>query len=237
MYKKITHNIVEEHFDHPIAAELKKKVDKAIAPRATLKPRLNSTVTPEASLYMAAHELVAKLTWGVRNYLVSALNGGEDSQYIKDRLLKDIAEFGPVLTTYYSPQVGDDVVTHLTEFAKVFCDLVATAKAEKDTTKGITDALGHLEKLSKVLGAINPKFWPEDVVNEYLHQYAIHVIAQITARIKKEWEADTLASLRAVNIMMNGPVSEGTLKGMPDFSNVFASGIIKQFPNLFPNED
>jgi hypothetical protein len=27
MYKKITHHIVEEHFDHPIAAELKKKID------------------------------------------------------------------------------------------------------------------------------------------------------------------------------------------------------------------
>lgn len=29
MYKKITHHIVEEHFDHPIAAELKKHVDKS----------------------------------------------------------------------------------------------------------------------------------------------------------------------------------------------------------------
>lgn len=31
MYKKITHHIVEEHFDHPIAAELKKHVDKSKA--------------------------------------------------------------------------------------------------------------------------------------------------------------------------------------------------------------
>lgn len=28
MYKKITHHIVEEHFDHPIAAELKANIDK-----------------------------------------------------------------------------------------------------------------------------------------------------------------------------------------------------------------
>ena len=28
MYKKITHHIVEEHFDHPIATELKAKIDK-----------------------------------------------------------------------------------------------------------------------------------------------------------------------------------------------------------------
>jgi hypothetical protein len=28
MYKKITHHIVEEHFDHPIAADLKSKIDK-----------------------------------------------------------------------------------------------------------------------------------------------------------------------------------------------------------------
>lgn len=31
MYKKITHQIVEEHFAHPIAAELKKNIDKAKA--------------------------------------------------------------------------------------------------------------------------------------------------------------------------------------------------------------
>jgi 16S rRNA C1402 N4-methylase RsmH len=28
MYKKITHHIVEEHFDHPIATELKAKIEK-----------------------------------------------------------------------------------------------------------------------------------------------------------------------------------------------------------------
>jgi hypothetical protein len=38
MYKKITHHIVEEHFDHPIAAELKKKIDKT-KPTATIDYR------------------------------------------------------------------------------------------------------------------------------------------------------------------------------------------------------
>lgn len=36
MYKKITHHIVEEHFDHPIAAELQKKVDKNSRATATI---------------------------------------------------------------------------------------------------------------------------------------------------------------------------------------------------------
>jgi hypothetical protein len=236
MYKKITHNIVEEHFAHPIAAELKKKVDKmspAGAPPYKQKSKI-AAATPEAMLYLAANELVGKLTWGIRNYLISALSGIDDAEYIQTRLLKDITDFGPVLTTYYSKKIGDDSVMHLTEFAKVFVEIVSTAKAGKDISKLVTTALGHLDELATVLGNANPKFWPKEVVKEYLNQFATHVLEEITARMKKDWEADTIASMKANDIMMSGPITEGVLKGMPDFANVFASGIIRQFPNIFP---
>jgi hypothetical protein len=32
MYKKITHNIVEEHFDHPIASQIKKTMERSTIP-------------------------------------------------------------------------------------------------------------------------------------------------------------------------------------------------------------
>lgn len=232
MYKKITHNIVEEHFAHPLAAELKKKVEKIIAPAPTMaKPKL--TITPEGNLHMAANELIGKLAWGIRKYIVSTLGDLDDAAYIKENILKDIQDFAPVFTTYYSKTVSDEAVKHLSEFATVLCEIVKLARSGKDYEKQTEIAISHLDMLAKVLAAANPKNWPEEVVKEYLHQYATHVLAQVQAREKKDWEADTLASVKAINTIMSGPVTEGILKGMPDFANVFASGIVKQFPGLF----
>jgi hypothetical protein len=235
MYKKITHNITEEHFAHPIAAELKKKVDK-IAPKSTpLKPTLRDmiTISPEQELHMTSHELFGKIVWGVRNYIISELNSAPDTTYITTRLMKDIKEFAPVFTKYYSKKVGDDVVSHLTQFATALVELVTTAKADKDITRLTAMAYGHLDDLSNIISVVNPAHWPEAVVKEFWHVYLTHVIEQVKSRIKKDWEADTIASIKASNVLTSGPVTEGYIKGMPDFASIFADGIIKQFPAVF----
>jgi hypothetical protein len=236
MYKKITHNIVEEHFAHPIAAELKKKVDKIVATTTTPKPKASAVLTPEIQLHMDAHELMGKLNWGIRNYIISALANGEDATYIQTRLLADIKDLGVVLSKYYSAKIGDDAVMHFTEFAKVLVELIAAAKAGKDISKLAESALGHLDSFASVISIANPTHWPEAVVKEFLHTYFTHVAHEIEARIKKDWAADMIASSKANNVIMSGPITDGTLKGMPDFANVFAEGIIKQFPAVFPNK-
>ena len=236
MYKKITHNITEEHFAHPLAAELKKKVEKLVVqPMTQPKPTLKSTIsiTPQTQLHMNSHEFFNKIVWGIRNYLVSELNSAPDADYIKTRLLKDIAELGPILSKYYSTKIGDDAVRHLTAFAGVLVELIAAAKAGKDITKLTASAFGYLDNLANVISIANPTHWPEPVVKEFLHTYFTHVIDQVTARIKKDWDADMVASTKASNVLTSGPVTDGILKGMPDFANVFAEGIIKQFPQVF----
>jgi len=232
MYKKITHNIVEEHFAHPIAAELKKKVDKIVTPvPAMAKPKLS--ITPEGNLHMASNELFGRLTWAIRNYIVSTLGDLEDAAYIKAEVLKDVQDFAPVFTTYYSKEVADEVVNHLSEAVTTLCELVKAAKMNKDYSKLAETVISHLDMLAKVISTVNPKNWPEQVVKEYLNQYATHLLEQVAARVKKDWEADRIASVKTINTIMSGPVTDGILKGMPDFANVFASGIVKQFPGLF----
>jgi len=234
MYKKITHNITEEHFAHPLAADLKKKVDK-LNPPLPVKPMPKSTITitPETQLHMTSHELFNKLLWGIRHYITSSLSNADDMAFIVDRLLTDIKDFGPILNTYYPKKVGDAAIIHLTEFANVLTELVSAAKAGKDITKLTSSAYGHLDDLATIISAANPAHWPEAVVKEFLHTYLTHVIEQITARIKKDWKADMTASIKASNVLTSGPVTEGILKGMPDFANVFAEGIINQFPAIF----
>jgi hypothetical protein len=195
--------------------------------------RATITITPEQQLHMTSHELFGKLVWGVRNYITSELSSSPDATYIATRLLKDIKEFAPVFTTYYSKKIGDDVVMQLTQFANIVVELVSTAKSGKDITKLATSAYGHLDDLANIISVVNPAHWPEAVVKEFLHVYLSHLIEQVNARIKKDWEADTIASIKASNVLTSGPVTEGYIKGMPDFASVFADGIVKQFPAAF----
>ena len=235
MYKKITHNITEEHFAHPLAAELKKKVEKLTPAPIVIKPTLKSTImiTPETQLHMDSHEFFNKIVWGIRNYIISELSGAPDVDFIKTHLLENIKDLGPILSKYYSKKIGDDAVQHLNAFAILVLELVTAAKAGKDITKLTASAFGHLDNLANVISVANPVHWPEPVVKEFLHTYFTQVLDQVTQRIKKDWKADMMASAKAVNVLTSGPVSEGILKGMPDFANVFADGIVKQFPQVF----
>jgi len=234
MYKKITHNITEEHFAHPLAAELKKKVDKTII-KPTLKSAFPAKTSSETALYLASHELFGKLYAGVRDYLVAALEGAPDTAYIAKQLLSDIEKFGPVLTVYYSTQVGNEVVLHLTEFAETFTELVTAAKIGKDYAKLTTTALSHLDNLARVLDRINPTLWPEATVKEYLYEYASYVLEQVSARVRRDWESDSVAKEKSSKVLMAGPITAGKLLGKQDLANVFAAGLISQFPALFTN--
>lgn len=232
MYKKITHNITEEHFAHPIAAELKKKIDKTIV-SPTPKTKLPAKTSSETALYLASHELFGKLYAGVRDYLVAALEGAPDTEYITKQLLSDINKFGPVIAGYYSTQVGDEVALHLTEFAKTFTELVTAAKMGKDYAKLTTISLSHLDNLARVLGRINPAHWPEATVKEYLYEYASYVLEQVKSRVRRDWESDRIAKENSSKVLMSGPITTGKLSGKQDLANVFASGLISQFPALF----
>lgn len=225
MYKKITHDIVEEHFHHPLAAQLKKQLDKT-------KPQPpKSKESHTGPLDIEAHKLFNKLYWGVRNYVVSALGPNDDSTIlIKTTLLKDVLEFAPFFNAYYPTTVGAAVVNHLTGFVNSVTDVVQVARSGKDFTAPLATTRGHLDALAGVIGAANPTSWPEPIVKSFLQEYLMKVVDQVIARTKKDWKADVEASILAHNVLTTGPISFGTLKGNPDFAQVVVNGIRDQFP-------
>jgi len=229
MYKKITHNIVEEHFAHPLSAQLKKEIDKT-----KLVPNTRGYgATAMSNIQMDSHKQFNKLFWGIRHYLVSALGANDDSTtLIKTNLLKDVASFGPFFAAYYSTQVGNDVVTHLTSFANSFVDAVQLARSGRDYSAQLTAARTHLDALAKVLSLTNPTTWPEAVVKSYFAEYVTKVTEQIVARVKKDWKTDAVAESQSHMIISTGPIDFGVLKDSPDFACVVAAGIEAQHPTM-----
>jgi len=58
MYKKITHHIVEEHFDHPIAADLKAKIEKKSKATIDYMGRVIDPITGKPSIDPTTGEFV-----------------------------------------------------------------------------------------------------------------------------------------------------------------------------------
>ena len=220
MYKRITHNIVEEHFDHPMAFDLKEKSSDPMDP--TL-PKMKSS---KNSMWMSTNTDISTLVGHVRNYIVSEIGSADDVEYAKNKVLADVTRIGDTIAKHYSMEVSDAVLTHLTGIVTSLVSLLGAAKASKDLGPYTTIVLSHVDSLATALGAANPNKWNRVAVKEYLTQYVVALAEQIGARLAKDWAADEAAATKANNIMFNGPISSGSLEGKPDFEHVYCSGLV-----------
>jgi len=220
MYKRISHNIVEEHFDHPMAIDLKDKLSNPVDP---VPPKMKSS----SGVWMSANNDISTLVGHIRNYIVSEIGSADDVEYVKNQVLNDVTRIADTVAEYYSTEISDSVLTHLTGIVTSLVSLLGAAKASKDLDPYKAIVLSHVDSLATALGAASPSKWNRITVKEYLTQYIVALAEQIAARIASDWEADEFASTKANNLMFNGPVSSGSLKDKPDFEHVYWSGLVR----------
>lgn len=226
MYKKITHNITEEHFGHPLATQMKKQMDKHNSKSMGVGDAIADTT------HLDTHKQFSKLIWGVRNYIISALGPNDDgTTLLKNNLLTDATMIGQFFSRYYpASAVGSNIATHLTGFVTSLVDVVQLARSSRDYTTQLTAVRTHLDQLARALAAANPKTWSAAQVAPYLTEYVGKLTEQIAARVKKDWKADLAAEYQTNQLMLNGPIEFGTLKDWPDFAHRIASGLAGKPP-------
>ena len=220
MYKRISHNIVEEHFDHPMALDLK---DRLPGQADSNLPKLAKS---NSGVWMSTNTDISTLANHIRNYIVSEIGSADDVEYVKNQVLSDVTRIADTVSKHYSSDVSDAVLTHLTGVVTSLVSLLGAAKASKDLDPYKAIVLSHVDSLATALGSANSNKWNRIAVKEYLTQYVVALAEQIGARLAKDWAADEAASTKANNIMFNGPISEGTLDGKPDFEHVYWSGLV-----------
>jgi hypothetical protein len=220
MYKRISHNIVEEHFDHPMAIDLKDKLSNPMDPTP---PKMKSS---KSGMWMSTNNDISTLVGHIRNYIVSEIGSAEDVEYVKNQVLTDVTRIGETISKHYSSEISDAVLTHLTGVVTSLVSLLGAAKASKDLEPYKAIVLSHVDSLATALGSANPNKWNRIAVKEYLTQYVVALAEQIGARLAMDWAADEAAATKANNIMFNGPISSGSLEGKPDFEHVYCSGLV-----------
>lgn len=230
MYKVITHAIREEHFDHPMTAEMAMTRGN-VMPRGSNVSSIVNYYTTSPALIFRGHVRSQFETYlfYIRNYVLSAFNGAEDLAAIEKSILDHTKKIAKLLDPYYSEEVVAAAAAKLADYSK---HVVAVVQAIK-TDSGVSDAEQKLKQtitdVATTFHSVNP-YWPTIAVADYLTRIAEAVVKQSRARKSKNWAADMEALEQAQIWLLSG---NSDTPGYPSFSEVFAKGVISAFPDKF----
>lgn len=162
--------------------------------------------------------------WWTRDYVKSSLAGLEDQEAVLVRLMKNQEDLGNAIKPYYGEDAGNKLTALLKDHISIAGKLVGAAKNRDQVNfnkfniewyKNADDIVGFLSKA-------NPNYNQREL-KEAMYMHLKLVTDQVTARLKKDWNADIAAhDLGEEHMIM--------------FADTLSKGIKKQFPEKFQCE-
>ena len=233
MYKKITHSIQEEHFDHPMV--LPKNISNLSASKINMDintPLPNFVMTESTMLFrMDSRTLWSKYIWGLINYGISMNNNIPGTDQVQARLVKNANALGEYIVPYYGVATGTRFANLLTSFSTIGAQVVDAVK-DKRTIEGIPELWAQIiDNIATFLNDLNPDNWPKDAVTDYFNNIVRYWVQEITTRAAMDWTNNEIAIDGLSKIAITGlGYSGSTFGSLADF---FSRGIIAQFPLKF----
>jgi hypothetical protein len=156
-----------------------------------------------------------------KNYIVSAFANSEDKEKVLARLLQNQQEIGNAIKPYYGEAAGDKLAQLLLEHILITVKVIDAVKVGKqaDLEKYKDEWYNNADDIAKFLSAQNPKYSYEQL-KEMLHEHLELFTDDVTARVKKDWDAEIVSFDKGVEHMML-------------FADILTLGIVKQFPDKF----
>lgn len=240
MYKKISHNILEEHFDQPVLMTLN---SAQAAPRSTYHSNGSLGLSDPLPLYvmnentltfrMDSRSMWAKYAWSLLNYGISLNNNLAVTDQVEARMLKNSYAIGDAIVPYYGSTAGDKLGTLLASIAKVGFDVVKAVKDKKplDTLQSMWANL--IGDLAALMNQLNPNNWPIDLITDYFTNLTKYWTDQIIANSSGDSVADDIAIDRINKLVITGITNSVPTHKSSSLADIVSRGIIAQFPALF----
>ncbi|OXS56718.1 glycosyltransferase [Bacillus sp. DSM 27956] len=156
-----------------------------------------------------------------RNYIISAVDGLEDTDVVLARLLQNQKDIGSAIKPYYGEKAGNQLADLLTEHIVLAGKIVEAAKAGKsaDVEQLNKEWYRNADDIARFLARANPN-WSEKKLKDLLYMHLQFVTDEAVARIKKDWKAN-------IKSFDDGKAH------ILHLSDALSDGIVKQFPDKF----
>ena len=217
MYKRITHTITEEHFHHPHALSMMAQIPTAVLPV--------SSTESEVRFQMLARTYWSRFVWRMRNYIIAITDNHESQGEIATALFKDLDNISSLLSPYWTDEEVLDFNSALSQLISNAVAVVRAIRMGTDTGSASATLAASVPAFSTLMGQLNPESWPKSAVESIWRAATNSWTDQATARMRKNWLADLLASNLSHDILVSGQES-----GTPGFADIFAQGVISRFP-------
>ncbi len=156
-----------------------------------------------------------------RNYIISEVDGLEDTDVVLARLLQNQKDIGNAIKPYYGEKAGDKLADLLTEHIILAGKIVGAAKGGKSAQVEQLNKewYQNADDIARFLSNANP-YWSDKKLKDLLYMHLQFVTDEAVARINKDWKANIKS------------FDEGKAHIL-HLSDALSDGILKQFPEKF----
>jgi hypothetical protein len=234
MYKKISHNIVEEHFEHPATLPTGMLDDKPKAMSPNMLDPLPTVVINEKTLVfrMDSRTLWTKYALGLVNYAVSSVADLSTTPSVEQRLTKAATLIGDYFIPYYGIRAGNEIGTALTDIFENGVEFVEVSKKKGDIVPLQIKWAEQTKALADLFNRLNPGQYPVILLQEMLEALTKLWADIIHARITNDIILNA-ESIDGINKLVITGIANHVNKGYQSLADVLSRGVIAQYPLLF----
>ena len=233
MYKKITHDIVEEHYNHPLA--LPDHIKPTLMQSGTLNSPLPPAVMTEQTMTfrMDSRTLWTRYALGMVNYSVSDLGNLASTNNVKNSMARNAAGVGTFFTPYYGYTTGAKIGDYLNALCVNGTKVVSVIKSGKTDIAVYQDIWQkQCLSLAEYFNKINPNNYPTDLLAEMFTNLTKFWADDFIARYEEDFAADAVALDNILKVGVTG-VPDHAKAGYSSIADILSRGVIAQFPLSF----
>jgi hypothetical protein len=214
MYQKITHTIVEEHFNHPIASQIKKTLDRSRIP--------TNEIFTESKFQADTHDYFSNYLTSITDIINSVTETEENLVTPFENMFKTnrIDSLGNMTKPFYPSSLGETINVSMRQLALLTFYTVQLSKFGKEP-RVIVNSLrdSTADQLATQMESFN-YFWPYDVVRMMFVDIVNNILVQTTARLNKDSATEQVAKDDLAILFSR-------------FEKLFSDGIFTTFPFRF----
>lgn len=219
MYKKITHTIVEEHFDNPMAKQIKNRIER---------PRLPTTEVFDATTFRnnvaaAAQQYATNINTIVNGYNATPM----DLVLAFEQAFATVDSLGNMTKPFMTSELGERMNLGLRMILVYTTLAIQSARANQDIvplTNRIVNSAGELSNAMQTYntdwGQFSPDGTPANFINPTLTSAAQSINSKIQAKI-------------AGNETTSNEMSSKIASDFGSFGTAIADSLIKKYPERF----
>lgn len=219
MYKKITHTIVEEHFDHPAAKQIKSRIER---------PRLPTTEIFDANTFRTSVSSAAQQYATNLNNIINAYSSSpNDFLTAFDEAFTNIDSLGNMTKPFLTGELGERMNLALRTFTVYSAMMIQAAKSQQDISllnNRISNAALDLANTMQAYNYDWGQFAPDNSTTNHVRPILTEMANTINAKIKAK-----IAGNETVSTEMSAKLSSD----LGNFGTAISESLIKRFPERF----